>query len=183
MQDNKEKINLEKDNNSIENKDDSKNLEKEITNELEDLKKSFQEEKDDLIDKLKRTQADFINYKNRVVKEKEHDIFNNTSKFLKDFLQFRETLKKAYEIEENEISKQNINHLIENYDHLLKRSGLEKLDVLDTDFDFSLAECVLREKVESKEKIGKVIKILEDGYSYKNKIIKPAKVIVGYMEE
>lgn len=145
--------------------------------------KKLKEKIESLEDQLKRSQADFVNYKKRVIKDNELHETNIISKVLSDFLIFKQTLEKAKELEKNQDSKNNLTELEKNFDNILEKQGLHKLDVLNKDFDYNTSECIHKQKVKDKSKHNKVIEVFENAYTYKNKLIKPAKVIVGELEE
>lgn len=160
------------------NNSEQKNKDSEST-EIKKLKEKIES----LEDQLKRTQADFVNYKKRVIKDNEIHETNIISKVLSDFLIFKQTLEKAKELEKNQDSKNNLTELEKNFDNILEKQGLKKIDVLNKDFDYNTSECIHKQKVKDKSKNNKVIEVFENAYTYKNKLIKPAKVIVGELEE
>lgn len=154
----------------------------------EDIKEPSLEEKllekiSFLEDQLKLSLADFSNYKKRVVKEQENILFQENTKIILDFLTFKETLLKAIEHEKNESSKKNIQEINNNYDLILSRLNIKKIDLLGTEYDYNTAECVQTIKVLEKEKHNIVLEVLENAYTYKEKIIKPGKVIIGLFSE
>jgi len=171
---NKEKVSNEKEE-SI-----SKQEEKEIKETIEVIKKKLEEQdklSKEYLDLLQRTQAEFRNYKQRVERETQDIIFIEKAKILADFLSYRDTIVKAIEKEKHKETKESLSFMLTSYDIILKRQGLEKLDVLDKDFDYNFCDCLLKQEVEDKD--NKVIAIIEDGFTLDKKLIKPAKVIVG----
>jgi len=68
--------------------------------------------------------------------------------------------------------------MLVNYDIILKRQGIEKLEVIGKDFDYNFCDCLLKQECEE-DKDNKVIAIIEDGFTLNKRLIKPAKVIVG----
>ena len=126
----------------------------------------------------------FSNYKKRILKEQENISFQENSKIILEFLSFKELLLKAISHEENQSAKNNLKELDNNFENILRRLNIQKIELLEKDFDYNCAECLQAIKVEEKVKHNKIIEVLENGYTYKNKIIKPGKVIIGnYMEE
>jgi len=158
-----------------------KDEETEIKETIEILKKKLEEQdklSKEYLDLLQRTQADFRNYKQRIEKETQDIIFLETAKILSEFLSYRDTIIKAIEKEQRTESKLSLEHMLKNYDIILKRQGIEKLNVLDKDFDYNFCDCIFKQETE-KESHNKVLEIVEDGFTLNNKLIKPAKVIVG----
>jgi len=155
----------------------------ELENQTEDINKSLEKKVDFLDDQLKRTLADFSNYKKRILKEQEGFVFQEQSKIILEFLSFKEILEKAIDHEENESSKKNILEIKNNFDNVLKRLDIEKLDLKEKEYDYNFSECIQTIKVTEKEKHNKILDVLENGYTYKQKLIKPGKVIVGLFTE
>jgi len=167
----------------------------ELTNDnletSQETDKNLSENKDDcqerieyLENQLKLSVADFSNYKKRVIREQENISFQENSKIILEFLSFKETLQKAISHEQNESSKKNLEELNNNFDNILSRLNIKKIDLQGKDFDYNLSECIQTLKVTDKNKNNKVIEVLENGYTFKEKLIKPGKVIIGqFMEE
>ena len=159
----------------------SKEEETKIKETIETIKQKLDEQdklSKEYLDLLQRTQAEFRNYKQRVERETQDIIFLEKAKLLSEFLNYRDTITKALEKEQNQEAKDSLSQMLKNYDIILKRQGIEKLDVLDKDFDYNQCDCLLKQEAE-KEKDNKVIAIIEDGFTLNKKLIKPAKVIVG----
>lgn len=159
--------------------------EKDLTIQEEiDLIKKKLEEQDKLskeyLDLLQRSQADFINYKNRIEKETKDILFIETSRIFNEFLGYRDILLHALEKETEAKLKENLSFLLISFDNILKRFNLEKLDVLEKDFDMNTSDCVSKLEVVDENKNNKVIAIVENGYLQNKKLIKPAKVVVGF---
>jgi molecular chaperone GrpE len=163
------------------NQNISKEQATEIKSEIDLIKHKLNEQNklaDEYLDLLQRSQANFINYKNRVEKETKDLLFIEQKKIISSFLDFKETLKKAYEYELDSKNKENILQLINNYDIILKRLSVEKMELLNKEFDYNYHECVFKKETE-KENHNKIIEIIEDGYLLNKRLLKPAKVVVG----
>jgi molecular chaperone GrpE len=128
---------------------------------------------------LQRSQADFINYKNRIERETRDILFSETSKIFFEFLGYRETLIKAIDTEKDQGFKDSLNHLLISYENILKRFSLEKLEILKKPFDHNTSDCVLQQEVTDEKQNNLVISVIEDGYIQNKRLVKPAKVIVG----
>lgn len=163
------------------NQNISKEQATEIKSEIDLIKHKLNEQNklaDEYLDLLQRSQANFINYKNRVEKETKDLLFIEQKKIISSFLDFKETLKKAYEHELDSKNKENILQLINNYDIILKRLSVEKMELLNKEFDYNYHECVFKKETEE-ENHNKIIEIIEDGYLLNKRLLKPAKVVVG----
>ncbi|HNW05842.1 MAG TPA: nucleotide exchange factor GrpE [archaeon] len=153
-----------------------------IEEEIELIKQKLEEQdklSKEYLNLLQRSQADFINYKNRIEKETKDIIFIETSKIFCEFLGYRETLLHALEKEPDKKLKESLSHLLTSFDNILKRFKLEKLDVLNKDFDMNTSDCVSKLEVTDENQNNKVIAIVEEGFLQNKRLIKPAKVVVG----
>ena len=171
--------------NKQENKD-SKSKDKDSKNNLESLKNDLLESKkqiQELEESLKKSQADLVNYQKRSQKNTENSIFIERKTILSEFLIFLETLKKAKNNETDKNFKENLNQLESHYRNILNRFGVKKIDILNKEYDYNYAECLSRVPVKEKSKNNIVLDVIEDGYLLNNKLLKPAKVVVGYLEE
>ncbi len=61
--------------------------------------------------------------------------------------------------------------------------GMKEVDCLGKEFDPAVAEAVHMADMNDKEKDGKVIEIVQPGYLLNEKLVRPAKVIVGRFKE
>ena len=61
---------------------------------------------------------------------------------------------------------------------LLEQEGVTVIECLDKPFDANYHHALLTEKVEGKE-AGIVVEVLQKGYIYKDKVIRPAMVKVS----
>lgn len=152
--------------------------------EIEEMKKNL-EKKDkqinDYTDQLKRKQADFENYRKRIEKQQDQSAQIEVEKLTKKLLCIIDNLERALEA-----SKQNhdLKTLIDgiemthkNMTNILKKEGLETIDCRGKEFDPNLHEAIM--PVESEEHADNTIyEELEKGYTFKNKVIRPAKVKV-----
>jgi molecular chaperone GrpE len=172
---------------SIEKEDsikDEDSLENDNNSKKEANEKELLEKINYLEDQLKRALADFLNYKKRIEKEAVQNVFLEKSKIILEFISFKEVLEKAIEHETEELFKKNIVELNNNFKNILKRLEVKKIELINTEYDYNLAECIQTIKTEDRSKHNKVIEVLENGYTYKEELIKPAKVIIGkFMEE
>ena len=160
-----------------------KKVEKESINEshenqVEDLKLEDQlkEEKD----KFLRLFAEFENYKKRTTKERIELFKTANQELMLSILPVIDDFERA--IDQSKKSKDDIDGfiLIKNkFFEILKSKGLSPIDISIGDkFDSETHEAISQIKSEKKN-IGKVIEVIEKGYTLGDKIIRYPKVIVG----
>ncbi|HHH55026.1 MAG TPA: nucleotide exchange factor GrpE [Bacteroidetes bacterium] len=169
---------------SKENKENNKKTSKRkspVTKYKEQLEEKNQEIKE-LEDKYLRLFAEFENYKKRVRKEKEDLIATASENVLNAILPVLDDFDRAKKLSDDENSPEHFTEGVELvYDKLfsiLKNKGLEKMDSLGKDFDPELHEAVAEVPVEEDKK-GKIIDVIENGYTLNGKIIRYPKVVVG----
>lgn len=64
--------------------------------------------------------------------------------------------------------------------HLFKSNGLEPMtDIVGSDFDSEIHEAITQIPAPSDDLKGKVVDVVEQGYTLKEKVIRFAKVVVG----
>ncbi len=189
-------------NKNIENQNNTNTEENLINNEevnKEDLIKSLKEEKEMLKQKLLKTeeaakrlsllyqtlQKDFEDYKVRMIKEKEQAKEEAIEKFAKSILDVIDNFEKALESFKytNDINAILTGIQMTHYQiiSLLQNFGIEKIEA---DGQFNPMEHEAIETIKSKEhENNKIVKVLQHGYKFKGKVIRPAKVVVALSEE
>jgi molecular chaperone GrpE len=63
-------------------------------------------------------------------------------------------------------------------EHVLKRFGIQKIDAVGKRFDPSLHEAVM-EVNDASQPAGSVVRVLEDGYTIHDRLLRPARVAVA----
>ncbi|MCM8761983.1 MAG: nucleotide exchange factor GrpE [Candidatus Omnitrophica bacterium] len=154
--------------------------------EMEKQMKKMEEEKSLLKDKYIRTLADFDNYKKRVEKEKQ-DIFKfGTENLVLQLLPFDDIFESVLKQMDNNPSPETIHKGVEmlkrEFTKFLEGIGVKKIDTKGTPFNPEIHEA--SETVETEEyKEGEVIEEIRSGYSFHNRVIRPALVKVAKKPE
>ncbi len=135
-----------------------------------------------------RFRAEFANYKKRV--EREQIELSNYLKgeFIKKILpvldDFNHMLKKSVEGTNEQSILEGAKIIHDKFYQILKAEGLEKIEAEGKDFDPQIHEAMMMQKTPDQKKHNKILNVFQDGYKLKDKLIRPAKVIVGnYQEE
>lgn len=129
----------------------------------------------------KRAKADYENLKKRTQVEKKNILmYANEDLFVK-LLPIVDNFESAYknipaEIEDNSWV-QGIGFIKDQIDKYLQDNNIKVIKSMGENFDPEMHEAV--ESVESNYKKGKIIEVLLNGYKYKEKVIRPAKVKVA----
>ena len=150
-----------------------------------DLNKKLEEvenEKNELSDRLLRTMAEFDNYKKRVVREKENLIKYGNEKFAFDLLSVMDNFERSLE---QARSSQELESVIEGIEMIQKQlvSAMEKFHVkpfesIGEPFDPERHEAMAQQEHEEYEE-NTVIEEYQKGYCLKEKLLRPARVIVS----
>ncbi len=133
-------------------------------------------------DQLQRLQAEFINFKKRMERERE-----NLSRFVKGDL-LRKLLPVIDDFErfltshQNEIKENGglngIQLVYDKFNQILKDEGLQQVSALGQPFDPNFHEALLMQEA-SEEQDGKVLEVWEKGYFLGETLLRPSKVKVG----
>jgi molecular chaperone GrpE len=152
------------------------------------VSQNLQRENAELKDKLLRALADVENLRRRTEREVADAKLYGISSLASDMLSFADNSRRAVEsipADLREGADPAIKTLIEGIelterDFLarLARHGVKKIDALGTKFDPNLHEALFEVPDDSVPN-GSVVKVLEDGYSIGNRVLRPAKVGVS----
>jgi len=154
--------------------------------DVESLKQALTEERaraESNLANWQRTQADFINYKRRSEQEKEElGKFANTSLML-SLLPVLDDLERAFASIPPRSTKltwvDGIRLIERKLRASLEAQGLSRIQALGETFDPNFHEAAMH----GKGRDGMVIEELQKGYKLHDRVIRPAKVVVGNGEE
>ena len=140
-------------------------------------KKTKKEDKiKELTELLKRTQADFINYKNRIEKETKQLMEYSDASVISELLPVLDSFEHALKSTQNEEFKKGIELIYTQFLDILKQKGLSVINS-EGKFDPYKHEVLL--KVKSNKPENTILEVLQKGYQFKDKIIRHAKVKVA----
>lgn len=130
-------------------------------------------------------QKDFEDYKLRAIKEKEQTKEEAIERFAKSFLDVVDNFEKALESLKNPSDLSSIITGIQMVHYqvvkLLQDFGIEKIEA-SGEFNPNHHEAL--ETLRTKEyPSNHIVRVLQHGYAYKGKVIRPAKVVVAISEE
>ena len=138
---------------------------------------------DNLLDRLQRVSADYLNYQKRVAREMGEARQFANAELIRDLLGALDDMERALEAAR-------ANHAADDpllsgmqlvYDKLLEvlgRHGLERIATRDEPFDPNRHEAMMQQPAPELE-TPTVIEELQGGYELKGRVIRPARVIVG----
>ena len=147
----------------------------EAAEELEAVKKQLSEG----VERMKRLQADFENFRRRTRQEKEELSNMVVQDFIKDLLPMIVIFDRAMAAEATDGAKfqQGVEMIYNQLAEILKNRGMELIDTKEAKFDPNFHQAVMR--VENPELEDETIAMeLQKGYIVKGKVIRPSMVQV-----
>lgn len=137
---------------------------------------------DDWEIKYIRLQAEFENFRQRLRREKEEWQEIANSRLIREIVDIMDNFSLALETikdaREKDAIIEGIYMIYRQFENLLQNEGVVKMETIGKPFDPSLHEAVGMEEVEDGED-NLVIREVSLGYFFRNKILRPAKVIVS----
>ena len=133
---------------------------------------------------LLRNQADLQNYKRRKEEEAEKVLKYKNEDLIKELLGIVDNFERAILLDdenlEDELSKflSGFKMIYTNLVNILNTKGVSEIECQNQVFDPNTMQAVLTDKVEGIES-GHVIEVLQKGYIYNEKVIRPAMVKVN----
>lgn len=156
-----------------------------ITHEMyENLKSELEKsknEKADLINSLQHLQAEFENFKKRMIKEQTHYLHIAIEEFINKLLPVIDNFERAIylteEIKEHQGIFKGLEMVYGELLSLLEREGISEVKT-DGKFDPQLHEAVMQVEEEGYDE-NAIVDVLRKGYIFKGKLIRPAMVKVA----
>ncbi len=169
----KTEINIEQ---NKEEKETNNTEEQNKNNELEKLQDDYNKLKNDYL----RLLADFDNYRKRMEKEIEETKEVAKHSIIKEFLVILDNLEKAIEMayQHKDAIIEGIELSIKSFKDMLKKHGIEEINPEKETFNPNIHDALMTQESDKLPK-NTVIQTIEKGYIYKDKLIRPAKVIVS----
>lgn len=143
----------------------------------------LQKEKDDLEDKYLRSQAEMQNMQNRYNKERAQLIKYESQSLAKDVLPAMDNLERALATKvDDEASKQlkkGVQMTLDSLVTAMKDHGISEIIAEGVKFDPNLHQAVQTVAAENDDQKDHVVRVLQKGYLYKDRTLRPAMVVVA----
>lgn len=150
---------------------------------------SLQKKVDELSDKLAKEKEDYVRlmaefetFRRRSAEERLNLVASAAADTIKGFIPVLDDLDAAMKVLENADDKSSLEGIELIYNKLfdyLKSCGLDRIDAQGKDFDTDFHEALTQVPAPTPEMKGKVIEVFKNGYTFKGKVIRYAKVVVG----
>lgn len=156
-------------------KDSNEKLDKEIA-DLKDKNKKLE-------DKFLRSEAENQNMQNRYAKERSQLIKYQSQDLAKDVLPAMDNLERALNAEvddkDSKQLKKGVQMTLDSLVKAMKDHGIVEIKAEGVKFDPTLHQAVQTVPAKSDDQKDHVVKVLQKGYQYKDRTLRPAMVVVA----
>lgn len=165
-----------------ENKKD-KRLKEELTKSQDEIKKLSEENKT-LLEKIKLSQAELVNYRKRKDEETEGLLKFANQDLIMELLPVVDNFERAIKLDDNDLTDElskfldGFKMMYASLTEILKKFGVEEINRVGEIFDPNQEQALLTDCVEDMED-DTVIEVLLKGYKYKGRVIRPASVKIN----
>lgn len=162
----------------------SKNKENKELKHLEEENNKLKNELKESSDKVLRIAAEMQNYKRRADTERENLLKYANEDLAKSLLPILDNFERAIKLDDNDLSDEvskflsGFKMIYGSFVNVLNDIEVKEIDCDGLEFDPVYHQAVLTEKDETKPS-GVVLEVLQKGYMYKDKVIRPAMVKVN----
>ncbi len=143
----------------------------------EDFELKYQE----MREKYLRAHADFENAKKRLERDKSMALEYAYEKIALDLLPVIDALlgahRSAIEVDKESALTKGLELTMEKLHEVLAKHGIEGIECLE-EFDPNFHNAIMQVKSEEKEN-GKIVQVLQQGYKYKGRVLRPAMVSIA----
>lgn len=137
----------------------------------------------DLKDRHIRLQAEFDNYRKRTMKERMELLKTANESLLISILPVVDDFDRAIQtleaVEEDSPIKEGVKLISNKFQDFLKQNGIKEIEAKGQDFDTDVHEAITKIPAPSEELAGKIVDVVQKGYSLNDKVIRFAKVVIG----
>jgi len=158
----------------------------ELEGKLEENKKELEESRKALADSKAdylRLMAEFDTFRRRTAEEKLALVSSAASDTIKGLLPILDdceiALAQLEKSTDSDAAKEGTQLIFNKLTAYLKGKGLEKIEAKDKEFDTEFHEAVTTFPAPSEDMKGKVIDVVQTGYTLGGKVLRYAKVVVG----
>ncbi len=165
--------------NAAEQPEEAPNKLEQIEKELEEAQKKVADTKADYL----RLMAEFDTFRRRTAEEKLALVGSASADTIKGLLPILDDCEIALDAleksEDSQAAKEGTRMIFDKLSAYLKGKGLERIEAKGADFDTELHEAVTTFPAPSEDLKGKVIDVVQTGYTLGGKVLRYAKVVVG----
>ncbi len=134
-------------------------------------------------DKYIRLSAEFDNYRRRTLKEKSELIQSGGEDTIKAVLPIVDDFERAIKSMEQSTDvvavKEGVDLIFNKFKDILKQKGVAEIVAQNCDFNIDMHEAITKIPAPTPELVGKVVDVLQTGYTLNEKVIRFSKVVIG----
>ncbi len=174
----KQENQVEKETEAVENRKKKQKKEDPLRKQVDELTDKLAKEKDDYL----RLMAEFETFRRRSAEERLSLVASASADTIKGMLPVLDACERAIEMlasSADEAAKEGTNLIYDKLMGYLKSKGLDRIEAKGEKFDTDFHEAVTQIPAGSEEMKGKVIDVIQTGYTFNGKVIRYAKVVVG----
>ena len=141
---------------------------------------ALEAERDEALDRWKRTAADFDNFRKRAARERQEYVALANERLIAELLPILDDLERALDAAEQHEEAQleeGVRLVHRALAGLLERHGVTSIET-DGQFDPHVHEALLTQPSEDAEE-GSVLDVVQKGYAIGGRVVRPARVIVA----
>ncbi|GAA6810576.1 nucleotide exchange factor GrpE [Helicobacter pylori] len=146
-----------------------------------EIKEDFELKYQEMREKYLRAHADFENAKKRLERDKSMALEYAYEKIALDLLPVIDALlgahRSAVEVDKESALTKGLELTMEKLHEVLAKHGIEGIECLE-EFDPHFHNAIMQVKSEEKEN-GKIVQVLQQGYKYKGRVLRPAMVSIA----
>jgi len=151
--------------------------------ELEKKEPTAEEKLAELQDRYLRLSAEYDNFRKRTLKEK-IDLQKSANAFLLNALlpvadDFDRALQSVDDAKDIEAVKAGMELIYNKFTKYLDQQGVKEIEAVGKELNTDQHEAITKIPVEAKKQKGKIVDVVEKGYTLRDKVIRFAKVVIG----
>jgi len=136
-------------------------------------------ERDEYLDMVRRVQAEFENYKKRILRQQTEHLERAAENLVVKLLPALDTLDLARSHHDPDTEAgAALAQVASAWNEALAKEGLQKIDPLGQTFDPNEAEAVMHEPADDGSTEHEVVEVLRPGYRWRGRVVRPAMVKV-----
>ena len=154
-----------------------------VSEALDEQVTALQKELSELHDKYLRLAAEFDNYRKRTLREKTELIQMAGESLLNDILpvvdDFERGLVQASQAEDMDAVRTGMDLIYNKLKDFLSSHGVKEINAMNETFDTDWHEAVTNIPAPSEDMKGKIVDVIQKGYTLYDKVMRYPKVVVG----
>ena len=145
------------------------------------MAEELRRERDEYLEALQRLQAEFANFRKRVLRESEQAGQRASTQMIEELLPVLDNFERAIQAaaeHDQEVLSGGVELVYNQLRDVLVKRGLCEIDAHGQPFDPNQHEAILCQPSAEHEE-GTVMQVIEKGYQLEDRVVRPAKVIVS----